>query len=33
MEIKHYMNRIGMQARDASRIMAKTDTATKNQAL
>jgi glutamate-5-semialdehyde dehydrogenase len=33
MNITHYMNEIGQQARKASRAMAKADTATKNQAL
>lgn len=33
MDIKHYMNQVGQQARKASRAMAKADTATKNQAL
>ncbi len=33
MDIKHYMNQVGQQARTASRAMAKADTATKNKAL
>ncbi len=33
MNIKEYMSRIGKQARQASRVMAKADTAAKNQAL
>ena len=33
MEIKSYMTRIGKQAREAAGVMAKADTATKNQAL
>jgi glutamate-5-semialdehyde dehydrogenase len=33
MNITHYMNEIGQQARKASRAMAKSDTATKNRAL
>ncbi|MBS0307736.1 MAG: glutamate-5-semialdehyde dehydrogenase [Proteobacteria bacterium] len=33
MDIKHYMNDVGQRARAASRAMAKTDTAAKNQAL
>ncbi|MDQ9170045.1 glutamate-5-semialdehyde dehydrogenase [Oxalobacteraceae bacterium R-40] len=33
MDIKHYMNEIGQRARQASRAMAKADTAAKNQAL
>ncbi|MDE2428562.1 MAG: glutamate-5-semialdehyde dehydrogenase [Burkholderiales bacterium] len=33
MDIKHYMNELGMRARAASRAMAKADTAAKNKAL
>ena len=33
MDIKHYMNQLGQRARQASRAMAKADTAPKNQAL
>ena len=33
MDIKQYMQGVGKRAREASRIMARTDTATKNQAL
>jgi glutamate-5-semialdehyde dehydrogenase len=33
MDIKTYMNQVGSQARQASRIMAKADTSTKNRAL
>jgi glutamate-5-semialdehyde dehydrogenase len=33
MDIKHYMKELGEQARSASRLMAKADTNTKNQAL
>ncbi|MDL2283731.1 glutamate-5-semialdehyde dehydrogenase [Oxalobacter sp. OttesenSCG-928-P03] len=33
MDIREYMSRIGRQARQASRVMAKADTAVKNQAL
>ncbi|MFZ6676422.1 glutamate-5-semialdehyde dehydrogenase [Undibacterium sp. Tian12W] len=33
MDIKHYMNDLGIRARTASRAMAKADTAAKNQAL
>lgn len=33
MNIQHYMQQLGEQARAASRLMAKTDTNTKNQAL
>jgi glutamate-5-semialdehyde dehydrogenase len=33
MDIQHYMKQLGEQARAASRLMAKTDTNTKNQAL
>jgi glutamate-5-semialdehyde dehydrogenase len=33
MDIKHYMNQVGQRARNASRAMAKADTAAKNHAL
>ncbi len=33
MDIKHYMNQVGQRARQASRAMAKADTAAKNRAL
>ena len=33
MDIQHYMKQLGEQARAASRLMAKADTNTKNQAL
>ena len=33
MDIKHYMNDLGQRARQASRAMAKADSATKNRAL
>ncbi|TCS36821.1 glutamate-5-semialdehyde dehydrogenase [Paucimonas lemoignei] len=33
MDIKHYMNEVGQRARNASRAMAKADTAAKNRAL
>ena len=33
MDIAQYMNQVGVQAREASRAMAKADTRTKNQAL
>ena len=33
MDIKHYMNDLGMRARTASRAMAKADSAAKNLAL
>ena len=33
MDIKHYMQQLGQNARDASRLMAKADTSTRNRAL